>query len=194
METLSISVTLFLIMDPLGNLPIFMSILEDLPAHRQRKILIRELFLALVVITIFLFAGKPVMGFLGLKEESVSVAGGIVLFLIAVKMIFPPKKENNGVDLDGEPLLVPLAIPLIAGPSLLAALMLFSTTSTIGAIQLFLAAFIAWAGNFIILISAPFIARILTKKGLIAIERLMGMILVAISVQMFLNGVSKFIQ
>ncbi|MEZ5359973.1 MAG: YhgN family NAAT transporter [Candidatus Zixiibacteriota bacterium] len=193
METLSISVTLFLIMDPLGNLPIFMSILEGLPEERQRKVLIRELFLALAVITIFLFGGKYVMAFLGLKEESVSVAGGIVLFLIAVKMIFP-KRENGNTDLDGEPLLVPLAIPLIAGPSLLAALMLFSTTSTIGAMQLFLAAFIAWVGNFFILISAPFIARLLTKKGLIAIERLMGMILVAISVQMFLSGVSKVIK
>ena len=192
MEILSISVTLFLIMDPFGNIPIFLSVLQKVPEERRRKILIRELILALVVIVGFIFAGKPVMTFLGLQQESISIAGGIILFLIAVRMVFP-KREDEVPEFEGEPVLVPLAVPLISGPSMLAALLLFSSTGTIDLTELLLAAAIAWSGSFVVLISSTLVARILTKRGLVAVERLMGMILVALSVQMFLNGLSSFV-
>ena len=193
MELLSISVTLFLIMDPFGNIPIFLPILEKLPAKRRRLILARELFLALIVIVIFVFCGQYVMSFLGLKQVSVSIAGGIILFLIGLRMVFPSRETQTERDEEGEPLLVPLAIPLIAGPSLLAVLLLFATAEPDRLMDLLLAALLAWAATFLVLFSSTFLIRFLTKRGLVAIERLMGMVLVALSVQLFLDGVSGYL-
>ncbi len=193
MDIISVSVTLFLIMDPFGNTPIFLSILEKVPEGRRRTVLVRELLFALVIIAIFVFGGRYLMGFLGLKQESVSVAGGIILFLIAMRMVFPPADRNIGRELDGEPLLVPLAIPLIAGPSLLAVLMMFATGAPGRQVDLLLAALLAWGATFVVLFSSTFLVRFLTKRGLIAIERLMGMVLVALAVQLFLDGLSNYL-
>jgi MarC family membrane protein len=192
MDIISVSVTLFLIMDPFGNLPIFLPILERVPEKRRRAVLVRELMLALVVIAVFIFAGRYLLGFLGIKEESVSIAGGIILFLIAVRMIFPAEKRTEA-EFAGEPLLVPIAIPLTAGPSLLAVLLLFSTGYPDRLFDLLVAALIAWGATFIILFSSTFIARFLRRRGLVALERLMGMVLVALAVQLFLDGVTAYL-
>ena len=181
-------------MDPFGNIPVFLPILKKIPAERRRRILVRELLIALVVIVIFIFFGQYLMNFLGLDRVSVSIAGGIILFLIAVRMVFPPSKSKDEINLEGEPLLVPLAIPLIAGPSLLAVLLLFSTSESERLINLLLAAFIAWTATFLVLFSSTFLIRFLTKRGLVAIERLMGMILVALSVQLFLDGLTSYLK
>ncbi len=191
-EIVSMAVTLFLIMDPFGNIPVFLPILERVPEHRRQRIVVRELLLALVVILIFLFGGSYLMNFLGLQQSSVSIAGGIILFLIAVRMVFPVTQLKITDEMDGEPLLVPLAIPLVAGPSLLAVLILFSSTSLAHMINLLIAALLAWAGTFIVLFSSTFLIRILARRGLVAVERLMGMILVALAVQLFLNGLSDY--
>jgi len=164
-----------------------------LPAKRRRLILARELFLALIVIVIFVFCGQYVMSFLGLKQVSVSIAGGIILFLIGLRMVFPSRETQTERDEEGEPLLVPLAIPLIAGPSLLAVLLLFATAEPDRLMDLLLAALLAWAATFLVLFSSTFLIRFLTKRGLVAIERLMGMVLVALSVQLFLDGVSGYL-
>jgi MarC family membrane protein len=192
MNILSVAVTLFLIMDPFGNIPVFMPILERVPAHRRRIILARELLLALLVIVGFIFGGRYALSFLGLRQESVSIAGGIILFLIGLRMVFPSREAQPGTDLDGEPLLVPLAVPLIAGPSLLAVLLLFATAQPDKLLDLLAAASLAWAATFIMLFSATFLIRFLTRRGLIALERLMGMILVALAVQLFLDGILTF--
>ncbi|MBD3258136.1 YhgN family NAAT transporter [candidate division GN15 bacterium] len=192
MELLSVSITLFLIMDPFGNIPIFLSVLQRVPKERQRKVLIRELLLALVVIIGFIFAGKHVMAILGLQQESVSIAGGIILFLIALRMVFP-KRDEDVPDVDGEPFLVPLAVPLVSGPSMLAALLLFSSSGSIDLIQLLAAALIAWGASFAVLVMSTYVAKFLGKRGLVAVERLMGMILVALAVQMFLDGLSSVV-
>jgi len=113
------SVTLFLIMDPFGNIPIFMSTLDKVPANRRRRVLVRELLIALGIIVGTILCGRVVMEFLGLKQESVSIAGGIILFIIALRMVFPPSSQQENQEIDDEPLLVPLAVPLVAGPSLL---------------------------------------------------------------------------
>ncbi len=191
-EMLSVSVTLFLIMDPFGNIPIFLSILEKMPPRRRRIIIVRELLLALGVIIVFVFFGRHLLGLLGLRQEAVSIAGGIILFLIGLRMVFPFAKSHPQDDLDGEPLLVPLAIPLVAGPSLLTVLTLFATAQPDKTTDLLLAAFLAWGATFIVLFSSTFLIRFLGKRGLVAIERLMGMILVALSVQLFLDGVSNY--
>ena len=121
-EMIAATVLLFLIMDPLGNLPIFMSVLKHLEPKRRRVVLIRELLIALILMLIFLFAGEKILAFLNLRTETVSISGGIILFLIAIKMIFPTPESNvTGLSAGEEPFLVPLAIPLVAGPSILAA-------------------------------------------------------------------------
>lgn len=193
MKILSVSVTLFLIMDPFGNIPVFLPILRRVPPERRRRVVVRELLLALIVIVAFIFGGRYVMSFLGLKEEAVSIAGGIILFLIALRMVFPSGRVHADGDLEGEPLLVPLAIPLIAGPSLLAVLLLFSSAGPEALPDLLLAALLAWGATFVVLFSSTFVVRFLTKRGVIAVERLMGMVLVALAVQLFLDGLSVYL-
>jgi multiple antibiotic resistance protein len=188
MDLVSAVVTLFLIMDPLGNVPLFLSVLRAVPPERRRFVLAREIMLAYLVLLVFLFAGSPVTRYLHLQPETISIAGGIVLFLIALRMIFPGE-GLIGEPLDGEPFLVPLAIPLLAGPSTLAALLLLEATSaSTGA--LLVAVTIAWAISGAILLASTFFYRVLRERGLIAMERLMGMVLVMVAVQMFIDGVN----
>lgn len=194
MTTLSAALLLFLILDPLGNIPVFLSLLEPLPAKRRRLVLIRELLIALVVLFIFLWAGRYVLAAMHLRQESVSIAGGIVLFLIGLKMIFPSPEGMFGETAEGEPFIVPMAIPLVAGPSGMAAVMLFSTQYPDRMLDWSLALFVAWLGTAVILFSATSLYKLLGKPVLVAVERLMGMLLVAISVQMLLDGVVAYLK
>lgn len=188
------AVTLLLIMDPLGNIPPFLSALKTVEPERRRRILVREILIAYVVLLAFLFGGKYVLRLLSLQQETVSIAGGIVLFLIALRMIFPRQDATRDA-LEGEPFIVPLAIPLIAGPSTLASLLLLQQQSTPNSIfQLFLALTLAWVVTAIILLSSTGLYRLLKERGLIALERLMGMLLVMLAVQMFINGLAKFVK
>ncbi|CAM3490044.1 YhgN family NAAT transporter [Parendozoicomonas haliclonae] len=192
MEIWSAAITLFLIMDPLGNLPVFMSILKNVPEERQKAVLIRELLIALFVMIVFLFAGQTILNFMNLRTEAVSISGGIILFIIAIRMIFPvPMKPGEDAPSE-EPFIVPLAIPLIAGPSLLASLMLLSNRQPDMTLQWTGAAIGAWAVSSLILLSGPRIFKLLGKRGLMACERLMGMILVMLSVQMLLDGFANY--
>jgi multiple antibiotic resistance protein len=193
MDIISVSITLFLIMDPFGNIPLFLLILKKVPVSRRRSVLVRELLLALFVILIFVFCGRHIMNLIGLKQESISIAGSIILFLIGVHMVFPVREVHFDWEYEEEPLLVPLAVPLIAGPSLLAVLLVFSTAGSDKLINLLLASLLAWSATFIVLFSAACISNILTRRGLIAMERLMGMVLVALSVQFFLDGIASYL-
>ncbi len=181
--------TLFLILDPLGNIPVFLSVLRQVPPERRRRVLLREICLAYLVLLAFLFLGKSFLLFLGLNRETISIAGGIVLFLIAIRMIFPRESFSQSESFEGEPFIVPLAIPLFAGPSAFAALLLMERSTPGGQQALLLAMTIAWAASGLILLASSFFYRILRERGLIAMERLMGMVLVMLAVQMFMNGV-----
>ena len=193
MSTLSAGILLFLIMDPLGNIPLFLSLLKNVAPERRRLVLIRELIIALIVLFFFLFSGKYLLSALQLKAESVSIAGGIVLFLIGIRMIFPTAEGVMGELPDGEPFIVPVAIPMIAGPSGMAAVMLMGTQYPDRMGEWSLALFIAWLGSAAILMMAPLLYRLLGRRVLTAVERLMGMLLVAISVQMFLDGMGQYL-
>lgn len=193
MDILSAVITLFLIMDPLGNVPVFLAVLKRCPTERRRKILVREVLIAYAVLLFFMLVGERALALLQIQQETISIAGGIVLFLIAVRMIFPQVGAGMEGETDGEPLVVPLAIPLIAGPSTLATLLLLRGTAE-SMFELWLAMTIAWGATGAILIAAPFFYRALGERGLVAMERLMGMVLVMISVQMFLNGVATFMR
>ena len=186
-------ITLFLIMDPLGNIPLFLHTLKVVPAERRQRVLLREIALAFVVLLVCVFLGRPALNLLGLEQESVSIAGGIVLFLIALRMIFPADTHAAVDAPEGEPFLVPLAVPLIAGPSTLAALLLMQSSPQIHTLELLVALTIAWALTGAILLSSTFFYRVLRERGLIAMERLMGMLLVMIAVQMFMTGLKTFL-
>ncbi|MFO7763309.1 MAG: YhgN family NAAT transporter [Wenzhouxiangellaceae bacterium] len=196
MDLIGAFVLLFVVMDPLGNIPIFVSVLDHVRPERRYKVLARELLIALAILFAFLFGGQYLLAALHLSQYSVSVAGGIILFLIALKMIFPVPRQmraDEEPDDDEEPFLVPLAVPMVAGPSAMAILLLLATRHPDRLGLWSLALFLAWAATAVILAAAPLIKHLLGKRGLIAVERLMGMLLVAISVQMFLEGITEFL-
>ncbi|WP_343154122.1 YhgN family NAAT transporter [Buchnera aphidicola] len=187
-EITSTTILLILIMDPLGNLPVFMTILKNLNAKRQRIVVIREMIIALIIMLLFLFVGEKILSVLSLKTETVSISGGIILFLIAIKMIFPTE-NSNGVSSNEEPFLVPLAIPLVAGPSLLATLMLLSHQYLHHMSYLVGSLLIAWCFTIIVLLLSGFFLKLFGSKGVNALERLMGLILIMLATQMFLDGI-----
>lgn len=193
MDIFSAAVMLFLIMDPMGNLPVFSSFLRHIEKKRRRVILIRELLIALAIMLLFLFTGESILNFLKLQRESISIAGSIILFLISLKMIFPTQEQEKQSAAGEEPFIVPLAILLLAGPSLLATLILFAHQDTSRMLDWSLAVILAWAVSAIILMFGEVFERLIGDRGLKAIERLMGMILLMLAVQMFLNGIQSYL-
>ena len=194
MTVASAALLLFLILDPLGNIPVFLSLLRGMPAHRQRVVLVREMLIALGVLMAFLWGGKYALELMHLRQESVAIAGGIVLFLIGVRMIFPRPEGLMGELPGGEPFIVPLAIPLVAGPSGMAAVMLMGSNDPSRLGDWSLALLLAWGATAVILFSATVLYKWLGRSVLTAIERLMGMLLVAISVQMVLDGIGTYLK
>ena len=194
MTTLSAGILLFLILDPLGNIPFFLSLLKHVPPKRRRYVMARELLIALAVLIAFLLGGQFLLRVLQLRQESVSIAGGIVLFLIGIKMVFPPRDGGIfGPVGQGEPFIVPLAIPGVAGPSAMAALLLLTNSQPGRTAQWGIALFLAWLATAAILMSSTYLFRWLGESVLTALERLMGMLLVAISVQMVLGGIAAYL-
>lgn len=192
MTLYSATLTLLLVMDPLGNIPAFLTILNSVNPHRRKRIILRELFIAFLILTAFLFFGKYILEGMHISDPALSVAGGIILFLISIRMIFPHEENDKRSKSVGEPFIVPLAIPLVAGPSTMTMVMLLTNQEPDLIGLWFLALFIAWIICSIILVFAENLRKILGERGLIAIERLMGMILTTMAVQMFLTGIAQF--
>jgi|SRR5690606_21262503 len=193
MSVVSAAILLFLILDPLGNVPLFLSLLKELPPARRRIVLIRELLIALGVLLLFLFVGQYLLALMHLRQESVSIAGGIILFLIGIKMIFPQKEGIFGDVPEGEPFIVPMAVPAVAGPSGMAAVMLMANSDPGRLADWTLALLLAWLATAVILYFSTYLYRLLGIRVLVAVERLMGMLLVALSVQMFLDGIVVYL-
>jgi multiple antibiotic resistance protein len=193
MDTLSATLLLLTIMDPLGNVAAFISALRPVPPERRLRVIMRELIFALVILIGFLFCGRWLLGLLHLKEEALFISGGVVLFLIALKMIFPDVRHLPE-DATTEPFIVPLATPFIAGPSVLASLLVMVSSQPEALGKWLVALLIAWSITAVVLLLSPFIARILKERGSMAVERLMGMLLVMVAVQMFLNGLEHYIK
>jgi MarC family membrane protein len=192
-DYVSASVLLFFVMDPFGNLPVFASVLESVPPERRRRVLLRELFIALGVLIVFLLAGRPLLEVMGLRGASVSIAGGIIMFLIGLAMVRPADSRSQPApDVEGEPLIVPLAIPLIAGPSSMATLLLLTSRDPAHLGRWAAALLTAWAVTAAILMASGPLAKLLRRRGMIALERLMGMVIIALSVQLFLDGTAAY--
>ena len=192
MTFLSAALLLFLVMDPLGNIPLFLTALKNVPIERRVRVILRELFIALGIMVLFLFSGQAFLSALNISEPALTTTGGVILFLIAIKMIFPSDDGDKKNANEEEPFIVPLAIPYVAGPSALATLLLIMNNEPNRWPEWLGALFAAWLVTGIILLSAGPLAKVLRNRGLIAIERLMGMILVAIAIQMLMNGAVEF--
>lgn len=190
-EIFSAIITLTLVMDPIGNIPLFISVLKNVKEEKRKKIIIRELFIALILMLFFLFFGKWIVKLFSIDIISLSISGGIVLFLIALSMIFP-SKGNGLIDTTKEPFIVPLAIPLVAGPSVLTMVLIYNMKDPGNIVLWFFIIFISWLINISILIFSTRISKFLGEKGMEACERLMGMILITIAVGMILSGIKQF--
>ena len=180
---------IFIIMDPIGNVPVFLSILKNIPVERRRRIIIRELLIALLVLLFFMFIGRHILQSLQIEESSLGIAGGIMLFLIAIKMIFPGASAMLAHDEKVEPLVVPLAVPLLAGPSAIAAVILLMAQEPTRWPEWMLALVVAWLIAGFILLSSESLSRKLGERALLAIERLMGILLILVSVDLILDGI-----
>jgi multiple antibiotic resistance protein len=190
---LSAAFLLFLVMDPLGNVPLFLPALKHVAPERRRYVVMREAFLALAVLIVFLFTGRLILELLHISEPALSTAGGVILLLIAIRMIFPTADKSLREEVAGEPFLVPLAIPYIAGPSALATELLLISREPEKWHYWLLALIIAWTLSTVILYFASGMSHLLGENGLVAMERLMGMVLITISVEMLMSGIQKFL-
>src|SRR5215218_8050616 len=193
MTTLSAALLLFLVMDPLGNIPLFLTTLKTVEVKRQRMVVVRELVAALIILIAFLFAGRYVLDALHLTETALTTAGGLILIIIAIRMIFPSRDRSLKEEFEGEPFIVPLAIPYVAGPSAMATSLLLMSREPERWMDWLFAVLMAWAASALIIYFASYFSRFLGERGLIAIERLMGMLLVTVAVQMLLTGIGEFV-
>lgn len=195
MTVYTAALTLILVMDPIGNIPLFLSALKGIEPRRQMQIIIRESLIAFLILTFFLFFGGYLLHGLNITEPALYIAGGIILFLITIRMIFPYEEKTDAQKQYGvEPFIVPLAIPLTAGPSALATVLLFATQQPGKMPQWFLAVVIASVVFVMIMLCSRLLMRLLGQRGLVAMERLMGMLLTTVAVQMFLEGLRLYFQ
>ena len=188
MTMLSATILLFLVMDPLGNILLFVTALQNVPAKRRKRVVARELLIAYAVLVVFLFTGEHLLHALNISGPALTIAGGIVLFLIALRMVFPSAEHTLAESVQGEPFLVPLAIPYVAGPSTLATLLLLMSREPRRWPEWLLALTLAWLASAAILVLGGRVGKFLGKRGLLALERLMGLLLVALAVQMSIEG------
>lgn len=192
MTLVSAIVLLFMVIDPFGNVPFFVAALSGVEPKRRRWVIIRELVIAYAIMVVFLFIGQPFLTVLGISGPALTISGGVILFLIAIRMVFPIRGRSAQEDIEGEPFIVPLAIPYVAGPSVLAVELLFMSDEPERWPVWLLAITIAWAATAVVVFFGSQVAERLGRRGLVAIERLMGMILVAISIQMLLTGADMY--
>ena len=192
-ELFSATILLLLVVDPFGNVPLVIPALAAVPPGRRGIVIVRECVFAYLILLIFMLGGREFLAWLHLSDESLSIAGGIILFLIALRMVFPSKEGVFGDQATGEPLLVPLAVPMIAGPSALATVMLLASREPAKLGVWMLALTIAMAATTVVLMGAHRVQRIVGERGVIAMERLMGLVLTALAVEMLLGGVRTFV-
>lgn len=192
MTLLSVSLILFLIMDPVGSIATFQKMLQELAPARRRFVLLREMLIALAITLFVYFIGDALLGVLEVGEVPVRLSSGIILFLVAIKILFPSSQGlRESLQMKGEPFIVPMAIPMIAGPSLLATVMLFAHMDMLNAV-LFPAIILAWFTACLVLLLAPYLHKYLGNSGLLACEKLMGMVLVLLAIQRFMEGIQLF--
>ena len=189
---LSATILLILITDPFGNIPIFANALKNVAPARRPLVILREVLIAFALLLIFMFIGDGFLRVMNLSALSLQIAGGVILFLIALRMIFPPAATDEASAQQGEPLIVPLAIPALAGPSALATVMLLVSQAPERRWEWIAALSVTMLVCAVVLVLAERIQRVLGERFIVAVERLMGLILVAVAVEMLLRGFKIF--
>jgi MarC family membrane protein len=192
-DVFSAAVLLLLVIDPFGNVPIVISALANVPATRRTRVVLRECFAAYVVLVAFMLGGRMFLQWLQLSEVSLAIAGGIILFMIALRMVFQHPEGVFGDRPGAEPFIVPLAVPAIAGPSALATVMLMVSRDPARLSAWIVALTASMLVATLVMLGAHRLQRILGERGMVAVERLMGLVLTAIAVQMLLDGVRTFV-
>ena len=190
-RVISIALLLFIVLDPFGNLVTLNTLLRAATPARRRRIIIRESIIALAILQLFVFAGGAILHALGLQAYTLGISGGIVLFMIALGMVFPARKVLDKEGLD-DPLVVPIAMPLIAGPGAISVVILLAQTNPV--LNVAGAVVVAWLPTAVILTASTWLFNFLGPRGAVALERLMGILLVMVSVQMVLNGLSAYMK
>jgi multiple antibiotic resistance protein len=187
---ISIALLLFIVLDPFGNLVTLNTLLRRSDPAKRRRIIAREAAIALAILLLFVFAGGQILRALGLQAYTLGISGGIVLFMIALGMVFPGRRviDDQGME---DPLVVPIAMPLIAGPGAISTVILLAQNNPVRDVAI--AVGLAWLPTAIILTVSPVVFRLLGSRGAIALERLMGILLVMLSVQMVLDGVAGYL-
>jgi MarC family membrane protein len=194
-QFLSAIIVLLLVVDPFGNVPLVNAMLADVPLARRRRVVVRECFIAFVLLAAFMAFGPEILAVMHLSETSLSIAGGVILFMIAIRMVFAHPEGAFGLQQSrGEPLIVPLAIPLIAGPSALATVMLLASREPRELGMLAAALVVALGITTAVLLAGERLQRWMGDRGMQAMARLMGLILTAIAVEMLLGGIRAFVE
>ena len=189
---LSAVVLLLLVLDPFGSLPIFVSVLQAVPAPRRRRVALREVAIAFTVLLAFMLGGQGFLSLMRLSERSLEVAGGVILLIIAIRMIFAGGAEGYAHDGGREPFIFPLAVPLLAGPSAMATVLLLASRQPerlwtwVGALTL------AMMVSGTVLLAAGRIRQWLGASMVSALEKLMGLVLTAVAVEMILAGLKRY--
>lgn len=189
MSFFSITLSLFLIMNSVGHISAYLDLVESLDRKRRRLIIVREMFLALLIMALFNYIGGLLLNALEVNTQTILLSGGLILFLIAIRMIFPSKKIPLEKTEREEPFIFPIATPMIAGPSLLTTIMLYS--HELSPNKVILALLVAWVFSITILLFAQRIKDIVGKRALLAVERLMGLILTMMAMEMLLKGLKN---
>ena len=188
---LSATILLLLITDPVGNIPVFANALKHVPPERRPKVILREILIAFGLLLTFMFVGEGFLRVMNLSELSLQIGGGVILFLIALRMVFP----SQGVEIDDvvtEPLIVPLAIPALAGPSALATVLLLVSQQPDKRMEWIGALCVTMIISAVVLVSAERILRVIGNRLVVAVERLMGLVLVSVAIEMMLRGAKTF--
>lgn len=190
----SIALTFFVIANPVGNSPAIASLIKDYSFKRQKIIMFRESMIAIPIAFFFQFVGEYFLDLIQVKGYALSLCGGILLFFVALEMIFPIRKDVNGQSIrKKEPFVFPIATPLISGPGLMTVIMVYSKRVE-DHLLIALAIALCFSAVTLVLMTAPYLQKALGKKGLIALERLMGLLVCMIAVDMIHSGTGAFIQ
>ncbi|MFN7723674.1 MAG: MarC family protein [Rubrivivax sp.] len=190
---LSALVLLLLVLDPFGSLPIFIAVMRGVPPERRRFVALREVSIAFVVLAIFMVGGQAFLEVMRLSERSLEVAGGVILGIIAMRMIFASGGEIYAADGSGrEPFIFPLAVPLLAGPSAMATVLLLASRQPDKLLSWFGALSVAMVVSGVVLLSADRLRKLLGASMVSALEKLMGLVLTAVAVEMVLAGLKRY--
>jgi multiple antibiotic resistance protein len=189
----SIALVFFLVANPIGNSPTILSLVKHFDFERQKKIIFREAMISLLIALFFQFCGELFLGILKISDYALSFTGGIVLFMVALQMIFHKPEDRQNAQVKQEPFIVPIATPLISGPGLMTIIMVTSKAQA-NDLKIFIAVLVAWVGVTLVLLGAPYLQKLVGKRGMSAMEQVMGMILGLISMEMIIKGAGLFVK